>query len=273
MCVCSPIAPLRHRRARLLRHGRRAASCVLSCAGAYVAGAAGSNACPAGSARIVTADACRTAVTAAGKTAAPTLVETNSDFPRGCYYTTANNFAWFNTHAVGGGNSASQPLCAATVATGAPPHTPLTPTRVCCAVLAGVASYNANGLNIDPHAYMSTHIYTHMSTNCCCAHCAWAILILFIQMTLLSKHTYTYTHSYTRIMATELAGGAARRTAALADGGRQTGVQKLVGYYRRTVRGSCIGRDVLHGGSGAAVPQQRSAPRRAWVWARHDLAG
>ncbi len=39
---------------------------VLSCAGAYVSGAEGSNVCPAGSARIETEAACRTAVAAAG---------------------------------------------------------------------------------------------------------------------------------------------------------------------------------------------------------------
>jgi hypothetical protein len=36
------------------------------------------------------------------------------------------------------------------------------PTRVCCAVLAGGASYNANGLIIGTHTYIRTHVYTHM---------------------------------------------------------------------------------------------------------------
>ena len=50
----------------LLRHGRRAARAVPSCAGAYVFGAAGSNECPSGSVRIVAEAACRTAATATG---------------------------------------------------------------------------------------------------------------------------------------------------------------------------------------------------------------
>ncbi len=91
---------------------------VLSCAGAYVSGAAGSNACPAGSARIETQAACRTAATAAGKTLGSTFLETDSDYPRGCYYCTTNN-AYFNTHAVGAGFSALL-LCAALDTPGAP---------------------------------------------------------------------------------------------------------------------------------------------------------
>ncbi len=83
---------------------------VLSCAGAYVAGADGSNACPAGSARIETEAACRTAVAAAGKTFA--AVVTYSDYPRGCYYVTSSNNAVFNTDAVGAGHPNTQLLCA-----------------------------------------------------------------------------------------------------------------------------------------------------------------
>ncbi len=90
---------------------------MLSCAGAYVSGADGSNACPAGSVRIATEAACRTAAAIAGKTFV--AVETSPIFPRGCFYTTAD-IAWFNAHAVGAGWSAAQPLCAALVTTGAP---------------------------------------------------------------------------------------------------------------------------------------------------------
>ncbi len=107
--------------ARLPRHGRGAARAVLSCAGAYVSGAAGSNACPAGSARIETEAACRTAVTAAGSTPSSAFVETEPYYPRGCYYITSyssGNVAYFNAHAVGAGNSDAQLLCAA-VTTGA----------------------------------------------------------------------------------------------------------------------------------------------------------
>ncbi len=89
---------------------------VPSCAGAYVSGAAGSNECPAGSVRIETEAACRTAVAAAGMTFV--FVETYPDYPRGCYYNTGGSNAFFNTHAVGAGRSYTQLLCAA--ATGAP---------------------------------------------------------------------------------------------------------------------------------------------------------
>ncbi len=106
---------------------------VLSCAGAYVSGASGSNECPAGSARIETEAACRTAAAAAGKT--PNFfgfVETSAYSPRGCYYTTGGNYAYFNAHAVGaGGYSGAQLLCAA-VTTGAPLHAP-TRRRACAA--------------------------------------------------------------------------------------------------------------------------------------------
>jgi hypothetical protein len=80
---------------------------VCACAGAYVFGAVGSNACPAGSARIETEAACRTA---AGETFL--AVWPRSYDPRGCYYDTVNNYAYFNSDAVGAGRSGSQLLCA-----------------------------------------------------------------------------------------------------------------------------------------------------------------
>ena len=94
---------------------------VAWCAGAYVSGADGSNECPAGSVRIETEAACRTAVTAAGKTAVSPFVETFSAYPKGCYF--VGNNAYFNAHAVGAGESSSQLLCAA-VTTGAPSTPP-----------------------------------------------------------------------------------------------------------------------------------------------------
>jgi hypothetical protein len=101
----------------------RAARAVLSCAGAYVSGAAGSNACPVGSARIETEAACRTALAAAGKTPSTLMsfpfVGTYYDVPRGCYYVTSSNYAHFNPHAVGAGSPYYQLLCAA-LTTGAP---------------------------------------------------------------------------------------------------------------------------------------------------------
>jgi hypothetical protein len=103
---------------------------VPSCAGAYVSGDAGSNACPAGSLRIETEAACLTAAAAAGK-AQSTLgfVVNTSARPRGCYY--VGSIAYFNTHAVGAGASGAQLLCAA-VTTGAPLHAPMR-RRACAA--------------------------------------------------------------------------------------------------------------------------------------------
>jgi hypothetical protein len=102
-----------------------AARAVPSCAGAYVSGAAGSNECPAGSARIATEAACRTAAAAAGKYFRD--VTTESGYPRGCYIWTTD-YAYFNPHAVGAGNSEAQLLCTA-VTTGAP--APLNDARAC----------------------------------------------------------------------------------------------------------------------------------------------
>jgi hypothetical protein len=101
---------------------------VRSCAGAYVSGASGSNACPAGSARIETEDACRTAAAAAGKTPAYSFVETRFNSPRGCYY--YGNYAYFNRDAVGFGYLFYQLLC--TAVTGAPLHAPMR-RRACAA--------------------------------------------------------------------------------------------------------------------------------------------
>jgi hypothetical protein len=95
----------------------RAARAVLSCAGAYVSGADGSNACPAGSVRIETEAVCRTAAAAAGKTLWSPFVGTFSDSPRGCYY---GIYAAFNPHAVGAGMSGYRLLCAAVTTAGAP---------------------------------------------------------------------------------------------------------------------------------------------------------
>ncbi len=114
----------------LPRHGRGAARAVPSCAGAYVSGADGSNACPAGSARIETEAACRTAAAAAGKPFGS--VVTYADSPRGCFYVTSYNYAFFNADAVGAGLSSARLLCAALVATGAPLHAPMR-RRACAA--------------------------------------------------------------------------------------------------------------------------------------------
>ncbi len=94
---------------------------VLSCAGAYVSGAVWSNECPAGSVRIETEAACRTAAAAAGKT--PTsfsFMRTDPEFPRGCFYN--NNFAYFNAHAVGAVAPDARLLCAAATTGALPPR-------------------------------------------------------------------------------------------------------------------------------------------------------
>jgi hypothetical protein len=100
----------------------RAARAVPPCclAGAYVSGADGSNACPAGYVRIEAEAACRAAVTATGKTAGSPFVDTDAAYPRGCYYDTGSNDAYFNPHAVGAGDSGYRLLCAALATTGAP---------------------------------------------------------------------------------------------------------------------------------------------------------
>ncbi len=95
-----------------------------------MSGDLGSNECPAGSVRIEAEAACRTAAAAAGKTAGSTFVGTYSTEPRGCYYWTSTNTAYFNTHAVGAGYSAYL-LCAALDTTGVPPPMRAAALRVC----------------------------------------------------------------------------------------------------------------------------------------------
>jgi hypothetical protein len=94
------------------------------CTGAYISGAAGSNECPAGSVRIEAEAACRAAAAATGKAANVPFVETISSYPRGCYYYTIVNTAYFNTDPVGAGKSGYQLLCAAVTTTGARTNTP-----------------------------------------------------------------------------------------------------------------------------------------------------
>jgi hypothetical protein len=136
------------------------------CAGAYVSGAAGSNECPAGSVRIETEAACRAAAAAAGKIVGSSslpFVETDADYPRGCYYVTRNNYAYFNTHAVGAGSPNYRLLCAAAT-TGAPlPHRASVRARVDWAVLAGGVHNNAtNGRHRDTRTYIHRHKYTYI---------------------------------------------------------------------------------------------------------------
>ncbi len=131
---------------------------MLVCVGAYVSGDAGSNECPAGSVRIEAEAACRAAAAAAGKTADSPFAGTYAAEPRGCvYYTLSGDYAYFNAHAVGAGNSNYQLLCA-TVTTGAPPRT--TDARVCVhrRVRAGTAHVN--------HARMCTIVRALSGVHC-----------------------------------------------------------------------------------------------------------
>ncbi len=145
----------------------RAACAVLSCADAYVSGAAGSNACPAGSVRIEAEAACRAAAALAGKTVDSRSVETRSEYPRGCYY--SNNDAYFNKHPVGAGNSRVQLLCA----TGAPlkrcrrtdARSACTGARACrhrgCTARHSRAACVIHGAHIDTHTYTNRYNHTH----------------------------------------------------------------------------------------------------------------
>jgi hypothetical protein len=115
----TPAVPLRVQACSAAAARPRAARAVPSCAGAYVSGAAGSNECPAGSVRIETEAACRTAAAAAGKTEDLDFRQTDAAYPRGCYYHTGENYAYFNPHPVGRGCSSNKLLCAALATTGA----------------------------------------------------------------------------------------------------------------------------------------------------------
>jgi hypothetical protein len=140
---------------------------VLWCAGAYVSGAAGSNECPAGSVRIETEAACRTAAAAAGKTFQ--YVETYSRYPRGCYYNTYN-MAYFNLHAGGAGASGNQLLCAALATTGAPHAAPMRRrmyTGACSCIPACAVWHCMSGTDTVPMEYC-----TGLAGSAPCRSCA-----------------------------------------------------------------------------------------------------
>jgi hypothetical protein len=82
----------------------------------YVLGGWDTNECPAGSVRIETEAACRTAAAATGKTF--TSVVDWSTLMRGCFYWNGNNQAHYNTHAVGAVHHDAHLICGA-------PSTPL----------------------------------------------------------------------------------------------------------------------------------------------------
>ena len=106
-----------------------------------------SNECPAGSVRIETEAACRTAAAAAGKRIDSSFVVTDSGYPRGCFSTDrtrcdpvdqiACNYAYFNAHPLGAvPTSYGLRLLCAAVTTGAPPRAC---ARVDARVYAGVS--------------------------------------------------------------------------------------------------------------------------------------
>jgi hypothetical protein len=170
----TPAVPLGYWSARLSRRGRGPMRAVLSCAGAYVWGAAGSNECPAGFVWIETQTACRIAAAAVGKTFS--LTESSPYFPRGCFYYDGNNWVYFNPHAVGAGRSTDQLLCAAATA-GAPlkrrrrrtdARSACTGARACrhraCAARHARAVCVMHGQHIDTRTYINRYIYTYIYT-------------------------------------------------------------------------------------------------------------
>ena len=145
-----------------------------------MAGAAGSNECPAGSARIEAEAACRTAADAAGKTPRPFgFVVTNARWPRGCYYSTLSNAARLNTHAVGAGYSYYRLLCA--VATGAPRACPV--SRCCCALRAAccvlqVACCLLHRVCLARVACCRLHLLCFALVACCRLHAGCCIVLV-----------------------------------------------------------------------------------------------
>ena len=92
-----------------------------------MSGSAGRNECPAGSSRIETEAVCRAAVAATGKTLGSPFVDSNPDFPRGCYLMT--NDAFFNQHVPGGSDSGSRLLCSVVSAVVTAPESVPPPAR------------------------------------------------------------------------------------------------------------------------------------------------
>jgi hypothetical protein len=229
---------------------RGRAVAVPSCAGAYVSGAAGSNACPAGSARIETEAACRTAVAAAGKTFY--AVVTYAAYPRGCYYNTGydngddvytfGNNAYFNAHAVGADSySWYRLLCAALATTGAP-LTRRCAKRVCCAVLAGGGSNNTNGLNIDTHAYIRMYICARMVPTALAVGGQCSAVLCTLGVWQYISDTHGVLKGYSQVRGTHSRGtprAPALRGALPGGGGAQrcaARVQRQEGYSRGTPR-------------------------------------
>ena len=93
-----------------------------------MSGSAGRNECPADSSRIETEAVCRAAVAATGKTLGSPFVDSNPDFPRGCYLMT--NDAFFNQHVPGGSDSGSRLLCAVVSAVVTAPESVPPPARL-----------------------------------------------------------------------------------------------------------------------------------------------
>ncbi len=141
---------------------------MLSCAGAYVLGVAGSNECPAGTVRIETEAECRIAAAARGlklwgvwmymcdgcannwqsDPAAANILQNDVNWLRGCYLVTFYDRVLFNTHAVGKGQPQGTLLCFDASATYGAPQRRCARTRVCtgacvCRVRTGTCAIRA----------------------------------------------------------------------------------------------------------------------------------
>ena len=92
-------------------------------AGSLAYGDPGSNDCPANASRITNATQCQAAAYAAGRQWYGST-ESLPTAPRGCYWFAYDGAVHLNTDAAGGGNAASQLLCA------------LAPTGACVCVLS-----------------------------------------------------------------------------------------------------------------------------------------
>ena len=90
----------------------------LLCAGTFVYGDAGSNACPSGSSLIMDEATCRSAAISLGKVWVRSGATSSTTWPRGCYWWTTTIAVYVGTALPGAGNSEARLLCAVT--TGAP---------------------------------------------------------------------------------------------------------------------------------------------------------
>jgi hypothetical protein len=134
-------------------------------AGKYTWGDEGSNACPAGTTRIVAPAVCESAAVDSGKTWGGT--EDNALFPVGCYWQTSSVYGFLNTNAVGAAYPNARLLCA--VGSGAPSsRTPIRLHARRCACTGPMRD--------TPQCLSSVVRLSRYSWQCdCCAHCGSSI--------------------------------------------------------------------------------------------------